>query len=92
MRDLAFGNLCGFMVDSESLDAAVQTASIERDWEFTPVLYSLPPGDDVTAAVIATGTDPMVAIYHTHATESYLPVLGKARLPRLFPTTCQTRS
>ncbi len=52
-------------------------SGLEEDWGVTPVLYSLSSGGDVQAASIDLSPVPTVAIYHTHATESYLPEVGK---------------
>ena len=63
---------------------------LEKDWGIMPVLYSLPPGEGVQASV-GIGDKPMIAIYHTHATESYLPDLGKKGPENAF-TSDMTKS
>ncbi len=77
MADLAFGQLAGFLAEYEPGGGFGVPFDLEQDWGVTPVLYTLPPGDDITAASVGLSGQPSVAIYHTHATESYLPELGK---------------
>ncbi len=50
-----------------------------EDWGVSPVLFSLPPGEVVIPASIISSNSPIIAIYHTHATESFLPELGKSK-------------
>ena len=51
---------------------------VENDWGICPILFSLPPGEGNPASILLS-TEPVVAIYHTHATESYLSEIGKTR-------------
>lgn len=55
-----------------------------KDWGFSPVLFSLPPGEGIIPATILSRNSPVVAIYHTHATESYLPELNKTKASEAF--------
>ncbi len=73
-EDLVLAQLPGF---TPELAASVSRPSVlEEDWGISPVLYSLPPGEGGQAATLGL-LAPTVAIYHTHATESYLPEIGK---------------
>lgn len=83
-RDLAFGGICGFLLDTESLTAPESPSDLEDDWGLLPVLFSLPPGDDATPAAVLSDSGPLVAIYHTHATESFLPEIGKKDAAQAF--------
>ncbi|MGE5580633.1 MAG: stage II sporulation protein P [Bacillota bacterium] len=83
-RDLAFGGISGFLVDTESLAAPDMPSELEDDWGLLPVLFSLPPGDDATPAAVFSDSGPLVAIYHTHATESFLPEIGKKDAAQAF--------
>jgi stage II sporulation protein P len=83
-RDLAFAGISGFLVDTESLAAPDSPSDLEDDWGFLPVLFSLPPGEDATPAAVLADSGPLVAIYHTHATESFLPELGKKDAAQAF--------
>lgn len=56
----------------------------EKDWGVSPVLFSLPPGDGVIPATMISRNSPVVAVYHTHATESYLPELNKTKGSEAF--------
>ncbi len=77
IADLAFGQLAGFLAEYEPGGGFGVPVELEQEWGVTPVLYTLPPGDDMIAASLGLSGQPLVAIYHTHATESYLPELGK---------------
>lgn len=55
-----------------------------KDWGLSPVLFSLPPGEGAMPATILSRNSPVVAIYHTHATESYLPELKKTKASEAF--------
>ena len=83
-RDLVFAGVSGFLADTESLDSVQQAAALEDDWGFLPVLFSLPPGDNATAATVLSDSGPVVGIYHTHATESFLPEVGKRDAAQAF--------
>lgn len=83
-RDLVYAGLTGFLADSQSLDESQQAVDIEEDWGLTPVLYSLPPGQEATPATASLNSEPIVAIYHTHATESFLPEVGKKDASEAF--------
>lgn len=72
--DLILAQLPGFTPDLAASGPAPSV--LEEDWGISPVLYSLPPGEEGQAATLGLST-PTVAIYHTHATESYLPEIGK---------------
>ncbi len=76
LSDLVFGQLAGYLAEYEP-GKGFATEELEQHWGITPVLYTLPPGGDLVPVSFGLGTDPVVAIYHTHATESYLPELGK---------------
>ncbi len=71
-------------------DPIAAPEDLEKDWGIMPVLYSLPPGEGVQASV-GMADKPMIAIYHTHATESYLPDLGKKGSENAF-TSDMTKS
>ncbi len=79
VQDLVATNLPRFTDDPAMLLADGGTLDVEKDWGLSSVLLSLPPGEKVTPATIITGSMPVVAIYHTHATESYLPELNKKK-------------
>lgn len=82
--DLAFAGIAGFLSENSALPAET-TSDLEKDWGVTPVLYSLPPsGQEVTPATVSLGAGPKVAIYHTHATESFLPEVGKTDAAEAF--------
>lgn len=79
-RDLAFAGFPGFLMESQALsvsDATRDRAKLENDWGYTPVMFSLPQADDVMPAAAALSSGPLVAVYHTHSTESFLPEVGK---------------
>lgn len=59
-------------------------SDLEQEWVKTNVLFSLGPGDYALTAANLSGSAPMVAIYHTHATESYLPEIGQNRAEQAF--------
>ncbi|HHY76354.1 MAG TPA: stage II sporulation protein P [Firmicutes bacterium] len=85
-KDLAFGGFPGFLLESEALEASVtlyDPRKLEDDWGYTPVMFSLPPGEAPPTAALLSG-GPLVAIYHTHATESYLPEIGKTQATEAF--------
>jgi len=87
VRDLVFAGFPGFLLESRALEASgivTDPKNLEDDWGYTPVMFSLPPGDGVTPAAAALSTGPLVGIYHTHATESYLPELGKTQAAEAF--------
>ena len=50
-----------------------------KDWGLSPVLFTLPPGEKVVPATLMSKSSPVVAVYHTHATESFLPELNKTK-------------
>lgn len=77
IEDLVVSNFPRFMDDPAMLLTDGGAWDPEKDWGLSSVLFSLPPGENVTPATIITGSSPVVAIYHTHATESYLPELKK---------------
>lgn len=86
-RDLVFAGFPGFLMESQALTAsgpAPDLAELESDWGYTPVMFSLPPGEDVMTATAALSSGPLVAIYHTHATESFLPEVGKSAAAEAF--------
>jgi stage II sporulation protein P len=83
-RDLAFAGLSGFLAANESLSEEASSQELEKDWGVTPVLYSLPPGEDIIPATVTLGSGPVVAIYHTHASESFLPEIGKKAAAEAF--------
>ena len=83
-RDLVFAGVSGFLADTGSLDSVQQVTVLEDDWGLLPVLFSLPPGDDTTAATVLPDSGPIVGIYHTHATESFLPEVGKRDAAQAF--------
>ncbi len=84
LRDLAFAGVGGFLADTESLAAVSEVSALQDDWGVLPVLFSLPPGDKATAATMLSGSDPVVGIYHTHGTESFLPEIGKTDAREAF--------
>ena len=81
VQDLIMAGLPGFA--PELAASAPVPSSLEADWGVSPVLYSLPPGEEGQAATVGLST-PTVAIYHTHATESYLPEVGKKSAEAAF--------
>lgn len=83
-RDLAFAGMAGFLVGSEALPEGLTAVGLEKDWGLTPVLYSLPPGDEAKLAAVTLSSGPMVAVYHTHATESFLPEVGRKDAAEAF--------
>jgi stage II sporulation protein P len=86
-RDLVFAGFPGFLMESQALSASapgIDPSQLENDWGYTPVMFSLPPGDGVTPATAALSSGPLVAVYHTHATESYLPEIGKTQAAEAF--------
>jgi stage II sporulation protein P len=86
-RDLAFAGFPGFLLESRSMEASRAAADplrLEDDWGYTPVMFSLPPGDGVAPAAAVLSEGPLVGIYHTHATESYLPEIGKTQAAEAF--------
>lgn len=80
-QDLILAQLPGFTSDVAASVTIPQ--NLEEDWGLSPVLYSLPPGEGGQAASVGL-TTPTVAIYHTHATESYLPEIGKKAAEAAF--------
>ena len=62
----------------------VQSPEIEKDWGITPVLFSLPPGEGAMPVSFMPYSGPLVAVYHTHATESYLPEIQKRDADEAF--------
>lgn len=83
-RDLAFAGLSGFLAGSPTLLVQTDPQELEEDWGVTQVLYSLPPGDSFVPAAVTLGSGPMVAIYHTHASESFLPEVKKSVAAEAF--------
>lgn len=82
--DLAFSGLAGFLTENPALPVG-NTSDLEKDWGLTPVLYSLPAGGaEATPAAVSLGSGPQVTIYHTHATESFLPEVGKSDAAEAF--------
>ncbi len=84
VHDLVATNLPRFTDDPVMLVADGGTWDPEKDWGLSSVLLSLPPGEKVTPATIITRSMPVVAVYHTHATESYLPELNKKKAADAF--------
>lgn len=85
-RDLAFAGFPGFLLESRAMEASgavSDLSNLEDDWGYTPVMFSLPPGEGAPLAATLSG-GPLVGIYHTHATESYLPELGKTQAAEAF--------
>ncbi|MGI6643329.1 MAG: stage II sporulation protein P [Bacillota bacterium] len=82
VSQLAVSLFPGGLLDNLT-DGSGDLEELEKDWGITPVLYTLPPGEGMPAAV-AMPDKPMVAIYHTHATESYLPAIGKKGAANAF--------
>lgn len=80
-EDLILAQLPGFT--AELAASAPAPSGLEDDWGISPVLYSLPPGEEGQAATVGLST-PTVAVYHTHATESYLPEVGKKNAEAAF--------
>ena len=62
--------------------SAPAPSGLEDDWGISPVLYSLPPGR--RSSRDGRPLTPTVAVYHTHATESYLPEVGKKNAEAAF--------
>jgi stage II sporulation protein P len=86
-RDLAFAGFPGFLLESRALEAsggAPDFSRLEQDWGYTPVMFSLPPSDGVIPAAADLSSGPLVGVYHTHATESFLPELGKTQAAEAF--------
>lgn len=46
------------------------------DWDSVPVLITLPAGGEARPVTVPNTARPVVAVYHTHATESFLPLVG----------------
>lgn len=61
---------------SQDVEATTTDLNLEKDWGLTSVLFSLPEGETIQPVSFVPGVPPLVAVYHTHATESYLPVCG----------------
>ncbi len=84
VSDLALSQFPGGLMSGESSGSG-DPEELEKDWGVTPVVYTLPPGEGVPAAV-GMPDKPLVAIYHTHTTESFLPVIGKTGAGNAFTT------
>lgn len=81
--DMALAQFPGGLTLGMTDAQATSAQELEKDWGVMPVLYSLPPGEGMQAA-ITLSDQPLVAIYHTHATESFLPVLNKRGAENAF--------
>lgn len=51
---------------------------LSTEWDSVPLLITLPPGGEAKPVTMPGTVRPVVAVYHTHATESFLPVLKRA--------------
>jgi len=65
-------------------EASASSEQLEANWRVTSVLFSLPPGQDVQAASFVSASSPLVGVYHTHATESYLSEISKTGAEQAF--------
>ena len=83
-QDLVFGGLPGFLIGDFGSLAAASGGNLEDEWSLSQVIYSLPPGSGAIPASVASSSSPLVAIYHTHATESFLPEIGKKNAAEAF--------
>ncbi len=79
IHDVVVSNFPRFIDNNVLLLADTGGMDPQTDWGLSSVLLSLPPGENVTPATIISKSRPVVAIYHTHATESFLPELKKKR-------------
>lgn len=64
---------------SQALQDYVPVYDLRAEWDNPPVLITLPPGGEATPVTVSGAAKPLVAVYHTHATESFLPVTGGNR-------------
>ena len=64
---------------SQTPSSYLPVSQLQADWDNPPVLITLPPGGEATPVTVPGTSKPLVAIYHTHATESFLPVTGGSR-------------
>lgn len=82
--DLVFGYLPGWTaLTAAARDSyEIPGSTLERDWN--TVVWLLPPGEAVRPVMVGPTGSPVVAIYHTHATESYLPEIGKTQPEQAF--------
>ncbi len=64
---------------SQALEDYVPVYDLSAEWDNPPVLITLPPGGQATPVTVPGATKPLVAVYHTHTTESFLPVTGGTR-------------
>lgn len=86
VQDVVASSFPRFVEDYMLVWSGDDTGDPTKDWGVSPVLFSLPPGDGVIPATILSSNSPVVAIYHTHATESYLPELNKTKPSDAFTT------
>jgi len=86
LRDVICAEFPKMVEESWIFTAAQDAVDLEKDWGLAPVLFSL-SGEQGSMPVSAiTSTVPLVAIYHTHATESYLPEIGTQDPKEAFTT------
>ncbi|MBE3519353.1 MAG: stage II sporulation protein P [Firmicutes bacterium] len=64
---------------SQVFEDSMPVYDLRAEWDNPPVLIILPPGGEATPVTVSAAAKPLVAVYHTHATESFLPVTGKNR-------------
>ena len=64
---------------SQALEDYVPISDLREEWDGALVLITLPPGGETTPVTAPGTARPLVAVYHTHATESFLPVTGGNR-------------
>ncbi len=86
IQDVVASNFPKFVDDYMLVLADTGVSDPQKDWGLSPVLLSLPPGESVIPATIVSKSTPVVAIYHTHATESFLPELKKSKPADAFST------
>jgi stage II sporulation protein P len=79
VADFLFGYLPGYLTEETRTAISPQASDLESDWGLSQVIYSITEMGDthVIPVTMSVSRTPTVAVYHTHATESYLPEVGK---------------
>lgn len=79
IHEMVMGVFPKCMDDYVSMPTETVGNGFLEDWGLSPVLFTLPPGENVVPATLMSKSAPVVAVYHTHATESFLPELNKSK-------------